>query len=109
MSTLQDLIDDVTCSSVDLFQYGGGDLMYDAAFEIISAESALVGIADQFLSKTTPSSDQLLVLDMNLMEGTRWMLTDGRECDLANDRELLHHARLLVSLQGECRRVRRDA
>lgn len=102
MNALKNLVDEVFAYAPIEFDRHAENLQ-DAAFDVTTTESALMGIAYQFLSDVMPSPDQLGVLDMTLMEGDVWLLFDGGKRDLRDDEVLLRHAQMLVSLQQECR------
>jgi hypothetical protein len=77
--------------------------MADAAFEVVTAESAIVGLAQQAIAGKAPSSMQLRTLQKDLLNGSRWLLFEGGSCDLAENQPLLEHAGLLEQLRSECR------
>ena len=101
MTIIQDLYQQLAKYSVSVHEYS--DEWFDVAFDIITAESGIAGIADQILSGTKPSKDQMVVLDKKLLDGTTWLLLDGRSCDLIKQEILLRHARTIVALQGACK------
>ncbi len=79
--------------------------MHNTLFDMTTVDSALAGIADQVLSKLTPSHEQMLVLDRTLMSENAWHFSDGSRCELTSDEGLLRYGTLLVKLQRECNRV----
>lgn len=101
MNRLREAFNKVQFSAVQFDEHSQS--LYDVVFDLNTAESALIGIADQLLSNMMPSTDQLAVLDKTLIHGTEWMLFDGGKRDLTLDAGLLQHAHNLLSLQQECR------
>ena len=101
MNALKELFDEAVRRGPVEFDRNAENL-HDVAFDVTTAESAIIGIADQLLPNMVPSADQLVVLDKRLMEGNVWLLIDGGDCDLTMDGVLLRHAHLLVSMQQEC-------
>jgi hypothetical protein len=102
MNRLRKLFIEVKRNSVDFDRHS--ETLHDVVFDLNTAESAVIGIADQLLSNKTPAAEQLTVLDKTFMHGDEWLLFDGGKQDLSADEELLRHARNLQSLQQECRR-----
>ncbi|QDU14107.1 hypothetical protein CA11_19110 [Gimesia maris] len=100
MNRLKELFDEIKCWNVQFEKHD--EILHDVLFDMITAESALIGIADQLLSNSTPSPDQLTILRKTLMIGDMWFLFDGGKHDLTVDEVLLRRAKMLVSLQQEC-------
>ena len=78
------------------------DGLQDAAFDLTTIESSIIGVAEQLLSGTMPSNEQLSVLNGKILDGTKLFLLNGEICDLQPKVKLLNHAKQLVSLQAMC-------
>jgi hypothetical protein len=100
MNNLKKLYDKVNNSYAEFGKHGKE--FDDAIFDLNTAESLLMGIADQLLSNMSPTVEQLMILDVKLMRGQEWVLFDGGSCDLSTNDQLFKHASLLASLQKEC-------
>ena len=103
MKKLKVLFDEILGNTLDFNNFP--ETFHDVIFDITSTESALAGIADQLLSKSTPTVDQLVVLNVTLMRGNLWLLVDGSSFDLTSNEVLYNYGLLLNSLQNECKAV----
>ena len=100
---LKDLVHQLRKRQIDLNAYDGG--LFNAAFDIVTAEAAMMGLADQALNSKTPTPGQLKSLDYRLLDGNQLILLDGSRCDLSAAPSLAEHARLIVQLQVECEKI----
>jgi hypothetical protein len=76
--------------------------MADVVFEILTADSLLAGIADTILTGHIPNRAIVPYLAHGTLSGSVWCMPDGELVDLANQPELLAHARLLDQMRLAC-------
>ena len=100
MNRLRELYDQMATSSVHAQDYRGA--ISDVAFDIITADSFLAGIASAIINRNSPDTVHLRSLKRSLLEGTYWILTNGEKGDLLPYPELLRHARLLEEVRAQC-------
>lgn len=85
-------------SALDVHGYKGP--MFDAAFDLMTTESALAGIADTLISGSRVPQEHAGVLRTSVLsDDTRLNLSDGTTVDLSGTPVLLEHARLLEQIR----------
>jgi hypothetical protein len=90
--------------AVDVNDYAGG--IADVAFEIVTADTFLAGIADSWLSGAVmDSSSRVIVIVQRLLDGRIWVAEQGQRYDLSQWPELLEYARRIESLRKACEAV----
>lgn len=72
----------------------------DVAFEIVSTETALAGLASQLLDGERPDPGQLAVCQHIFLRDTVWYSRDGRTFDLRSHDDLLDKALKLLDLRN---------
>lgn len=74
----------------------------DAAFEVLSADTFIAGIASTLLAGKRPDAQHMAVLRRDYLLDATWLLSDGRRVDLSLAPELFAHASLVEQVRREC-------
>lgn len=102
MNKLRQIFDELRSQSVDPSAYSGR--LADAAFEIVSADTFIAGIASALLDGRRPSEQEEAILHRDYLIGSSWMTDDGDRIELGAAIELCDYARLVERLKVECLR-----
>lgn len=94
------LYDELSKRTSDPARFGGE--LADVAFEVVSADTFVGGLAATLLEGKHPDQSHRQVLTRPLLVGSSWLLDDGRRIDLSTVAELHSHARLVEQLRVEC-------
>jgi hypothetical protein len=100
MSHLERLFDKLRTTTTQLKDYDGA--MAGVALEILTADSFLTGIADTILTAHVPNRAIVPYLSQGTLSGSHWQMHNGAVVDLANQPDLLAHARLLDQVRLAC-------
>jgi hypothetical protein len=90
-------------STFDVHDYKGR--MFEAAFDLMTAETAVAGIADTLLTSGSVPREHVAILRNPILTDTRYVLPDGTAVDLKPAPALLQHARLLDEVRRLCLRL----
>ena len=102
LPNIDELYEQMMQSSFNVNEYRS-DECHDAAFDMVTVETGVAGIASQLLTGTLSPKKQQRVLGLKLLDGNNWHLLNGTKCDLSSRPELLIHARNIVALQCACK------
>lgn len=97
---LQTLYNELSQRTSDPRRFRGE--LADVAFEILSADTFVGGLAATLLEGKHPDQSHRQVLTRPLLAGLSWLLDDGRRIDLSTAPELHAHAKLVEQLRVEC-------
>jgi hypothetical protein len=97
---LQQLSDALRHKTTNVNRYSG--LLAEVAFELVTADTFIAGIASSLLEESAVAQAELALLERRFLIGTDWMLPNGSTVDLRNEPELLGHAQVLEALKVEC-------
>lgn len=101
---LQDAFVTLNALHFDVHDHKGQ--MFDVAFEIVTIETAIAGIADTLLSGGGIPREHLEILrSPALSKENRMRLQDGAEVDLSDHPVLLSHLRAIERLRSVCLRI----
>jgi hypothetical protein len=97
---LEQLYDALRRKTTNVNRYAGA--LTDVAFELVTADTFVAGIASSLLEKRAVAPGEFAVLRSQFLVGTDWKLQDGSTVDLRNEPDLLEHAQVLEALKEEC-------
>src|SRR4051794_27142189 len=102
INRLRELFDQMSSCRVRMQDYTGP--ISDVVFDMLTADAFLAGIATTLIDRAPLQSAHRLTLDAPLLEGSMWVLADGRKIDLMAHPALLQYARVLDDMRVECQK-----
>jgi hypothetical protein len=100
LSRLRQLFDDVKRKRLNIHSYSGK--LFDVIFDILTAESAVAGIATRLIEGQAVPTKHTANLQKPFMIGDDWLLDGGERIDLAGSPDIHIYAVTLERLREAC-------